>query len=265
MSKQGNDLLGSELRSHESYKWVAVVGSIFAYLGFVGYSEWHFYRLITGFLPGDAQVVGVVAVAVTAISALILPLALHFWVRVGKQRTLTLLFTAIHLVIVFANMVLDSALVSGDGAALRGSAFMSLYGTYILPGIVAVYALGWMVIWITDPDAIRIDEEREAAELARSGKVQRKLLVLTSQNEALEQAFQSTAAREAVNRWAARNAPRLLAAEMGMTEQDLPTRGGDFSWWEEEGQRGLPPAQMAVDGAAGAVNFQDPHSGSHSR
>ena len=61
-------------KNRNAVKTFAIIGSILVYAAFVIYSEYHFYNLVTAFLPpGPAQLVGYLAVAVTGMTAVFLP------------------------------------------------------------------------------------------------------------------------------------------------------------------------------------------------
>lgn len=217
-------------KNRNAVKWIAIIGSIIVYLGFIIYAETHFFSLVTQFLPADAQIVGLAAVGVTLITSIALPLAIHFWVRDGKQRVCAWLFYGTHLAITFANLVLNSALNSNNQDL--SPTFQAIYGAYILPGLVVVYVIGWIVIWAFDSSAQRAERRAELREIEEEGKQKRKEILITSQNTALENAFQSPAAQAAVNEWAAANAPAMLAAELGMTVDEFGVSDKRFVFWD---------------------------------
>ena len=218
-------------KNRNAIKWVAVIGSIIVYLGFIVYAETHFFSLVTRFLPQDAQIIGLAAVGVTLITSIALPLAIHFWVRDGKQRVCAWIFYGTHLVITFANLVLNSALNSNNQDL--SETFKTIYGAYILPGLVVVYVIGWIAIWAFDSSTQRAERRSELYEIEEDGKHRRKEILITSQNTALENAFQSPAAQAAVNHWAAANAPAMLAAELGMTVDEFGVGDRQFVFWEK--------------------------------
>ena len=218
-------------KNRNAIKWVAVIGSIIVYLGFIIYAETHFFSLVTRFLPQNAQIVGLAAVGVTLITSIALPLAIHFWVRDGKQRVCEWIFYGTHLIITFANLVLNSAL--NTNSQDLSQTFKVIYGAYILPGLVVVYVIGWIAIWAFDSSTQRAERQSELYEMEEDGKHRRREILITSQNTALENAFQSPAAQAAVNEWAAVNAPALLAAELGMTVDEFGVGDRKFVFWEK--------------------------------
>ncbi len=90
-----NDLRSLDIqamRNVAGMKSVAVVLSLVVYLAVVVYSEYHFYNLVSQFVTGAFQIIGIVAVAASFITAVALPLALHFWFRSGGQQVFGFVF-----------------------------------------------------------------------------------------------------------------------------------------------------------------------------
>lgn len=216
-------------RGVEAWKQMAVVLSCLIYVCFVGYSEFHFWLLISRFVPGEYQIIGVFAVAVSTLTAVALPAALHFWFRTGMQRNVGLVFYGIHFLIVAFNLVLNSNLIAAGNAP----AFITdIYGVYLLPSYLILYAIGWTVLWFNDDSSQALDRVRELVAAEREGQVNRRLKVVEAKDEAIEKAFESVAAKQAINRWAAKNAPKLLAAELGMSPEEMGVdKDADFKFW----------------------------------
>lgn len=214
-------------KNREAVKTFAIIGSILVYVAFVIYSEYHFYNLVQTFLPeGPAQLVGYLAVAVTGMTAVFLPIALHFWVRSGEQKIGGWIFYGLHFVFVAANMVLDSA----ANAGVELGRFFDIYGTYVLPAVTAFYAIGWIALWAFDPASKRIEDELDVVETETAARHARRKALAEMKTLAMASAFKSPGAQRAVNRWAAFNAPRLLAEELNISIEEL----GDvesFEWW----------------------------------
>lgn len=217
-------------KNRNAVKTFAIIGSILVYTAFVIYSEYHFYNLVQAFLPGGAaQLVGYLAVAVTGMTAVFLPIALHFWVRSGEQKLGGWIFYGVHFLFVAANMVLDSA--ANAGAEL--GRFFDIYGTYVLPAVTAFYAIGWIALWAFDPASQRMEDELDVKEAEVAGQHARRRALAEMKGEALAAAFKSPGAQRAVNRWAAFNAPRLLADELNISIDELGNVDS-FQWWMGE-------------------------------
>lgn len=220
-----------ESRNVTGIKSVAIIGSILVYVAVVIYTEYHFYNLVTQFVPGGLQVVGLIAVAASALTAIALPLAIHFWFRSGLQIILGWIFYGIHFLAMFANLILDSSIASSSEAP---EFVGDIYAVYVLPGYIAFYALAWSIIWFVDSDHARIDKRREAREREEDALLDRESIVAEAKNEAVKNAFQSAGAQRAINKWAARNAPRLLAQELGLTDDELGADENFLFWMPDE-------------------------------
>lgn len=231
MSNSSSDVGRS--RFIDGMKKVGIGISLIIYLVIVGYTEFHFYNLVSRFVPDGYAIVGLLAVGASALTALALPLALHFWFRSGTQQIFGYLFYAVHWVIVVFNLVLDSNLESGG----QIPAFVSgIYGVWVLPATLVIYGVSWAIIWFLDDGAKQIDDEREVYAQEQENRVNRRLFVAGSKARALEQAFESPGAQQAINRWAAKNAPIILASELGVSVQELGSPDElDFSFWMPEG------------------------------
>lgn len=226
------------MRNIEGAKKVALVGSGIIYLLVVAYTEYHFFNLIREFVPGDFQIVGMMAVAASALTAILLPIALHFWFRSGSQKIAGFIFYALHWVIVTLNVVLNSHATSGDG--LTPAFMQNIYAVWFLPAYIVLYGICWTIIWFLDDGSQEIDDTREVIAQERQNQTNRRLKVAKAKGEAINKAFDSTAAQHAINDWAARNAPSLLAAELGLTLDELAADHDRFEWWPDEEEQPQP-------------------------
>ena len=219
-------------RNIEAGKRLGIVLSILVYLAVIIYAEFHFYSLVTQFVPDSFVIVGIVAVAASGITAIGLPLALHYWFRSGMQLVFGLVFYGIHFLIAVANLILNSNLTSHGQIP---PFITDIYAVYVLPGYIAFYARAWSVIWFVDEDSKRIDHERELHHTEHAARIERKITVTQAQNEAISKAFRSDAAQRTINQWTARNAPKLLAEELGLSMDELGT-ASKFTFWRDDPQ-----------------------------
>jgi hypothetical protein len=228
-----NDLKVS--KNAEGVKLLAVGLSIVIYLCFVGYSEYHFFNLIARFVPAEFRAVGLVAVAASGFTALTLPLAIHFWFRQGQQLVVAYLFYVVHLLIVTANLIVDGTLVvSGDVEAFTDG----IYAAWILPAYIVLYGAFWTVLWFLDDGSVRLDNLRELEGVLTDGKIERRISVTKMQSDAIQRAFQSRGAIAAINEWAARSAPGMLAKELGMSVEEFGDDGNYRFWMPDEEEEG---------------------------
>lgn len=227
-----------ESRTISGLKGLAVIGSVLVYLLIVVYAEYHFFNLISGFVPGGMQVVGMIAVAASGITAILLPVAIHFWFRSGLQLIVGFIFYGIHFLMMFANLILDSSL-QGTATADTPDWIVTVYAPYILPGYIAFYALAWSILWFVDSNSQRIDKRREVEQIEEDGRLDRQISLANFRSNALTAAFNSQAAQETVNRLIATQAPALLAQELGLSVEELgPTQ--DFEFWMRPAQANQP-------------------------
>ena len=229
-----------ESRTITGLKALAIVGSVLVYILIVVYAEYHFFNLISGFVPGGMQVVGMIAVGASGITALLLPVALHFWFRSGIQAIAGYIFYGIHFLMMFANLILDSSL-QGTAIADTPDWIETVYAPYILPGYIAFYALAWSILWFTDSNSQRIDKRREVAQIEEDGKLTRQISLAQFKSDAITAAYNSQAAQETVNRWVASKAPQLLATELGMSLEELGAQE-NFEFWMKPAERQEKPA-----------------------
>ncbi len=230
-----------ESRTIAGLKGLAIVGSVLVYILIVVYAEYHFFNLISGFVPGGMQVVGMIAVGASGITALLLPVALHFWFRSGIQAIAGYIFYGIHFLMMFANLILDSSL-QGTAIADTPDWIETVYAPYILPGYIAFYALAWSILWFTDSNSQRIDKSREVVQIEEDGKLDRKIAIARFKSDAITAAYNSQGAQHSINRLIATTAPQLLASELGISLEELgPTQGFEF-WMAPAEQKEKPAA-----------------------
>lgn len=244
-----------ESRTITGLKGLAVIGSVLVYLLIVVYAEYHFFNLISGFVPGGMQVVGMIAVAASGITAILLPVAIHFWFRSGLQLIVGFIFYGIHFLMMFANLILDSSL-QGTAIADTPDWIVTVYAPYILPGYIAFYALAWSILWFVDSNSQRIDKRREVEQIEEDGRLDRQISLANFRSNALTAAFNSQAAQETVNRLIATQAPALLAQELGLSVEELgPTQ--DFEFWmrpaDPGNQQPPQPNSKNIVAAAGSA------------
>jgi hypothetical protein len=237
-------------RNRRGFKLIGIAGSVLVYLAFVFYSEFHFYNLVQRFVPLDFQIVGIAAVGVSFLTALALPISLHWWFRSGTQYLVGWLFYCLHFGFVVLNLVLDSNLNAGTDP---GPFITATYGVYILPASVAFYALVWTLLWGLDPATRRREKLLELEEEAEDAQLERRLIVEKGKSGAISAAYGSKAAQQSINAWAARSAPTLLARELGLSLEELGPATKEFVFWEADnpGSNGAGAKGSGANGSSG--------------
>src|SRR3990172_1366884 len=109
-----------------------------------------------GLLP--LAVLGIVALEVSAIA---LPLAIHFWTQPGGQRLAAMGFYLLGLALIAANAILDAA--HHSNAEVSGA--LVAYGLYLIPSFPLVCMTGWSLVWLLDPSS-RERDMRESVKAA---------------------------------------------------------------------------------------------------
>ena len=163
MTDANDKSIGAQMQNGRAnaLKNLTQTAGLIVYLGMICYSAVHNWRLLSaGIAPGMAiwAAVGVIGLE---LSALALPLALHFWTFAPMQRLAAFAFYGLDLALIFANVVLDYALVS-NGAALPG--WLQVYKFYALPASPVIAGLGWSLLFMLDPS----QRERALTETLRA-------------------------------------------------------------------------------------------------
>lgn len=131
----------------KAVKSLVMVASMFVYCAMLMYSAVHNWALMTKGVPPDMILWAALGVVALEISAIFLPLGLHYSFHSALQRIVALGFYAVDLGLIFLNVILDYSLVSG--AAIPG--WMTIYLGYIVPATPIVAGLGWSLLWLLDP------------------------------------------------------------------------------------------------------------------
>jgi len=135
--------------SRRALRGLAVTLSLIIYLAGLVYAGVRSYSLFSatvdpGLLP--LAVLGIVALELTAVG---LPLAIHFWTAPGAQRLAALGFYVLDLGLIVGNSVLDAA--HHSGTLLPG--FLTAYGVYAVPALPVVCMVGCALLWALDPSS----------------------------------------------------------------------------------------------------------------
>lgn len=135
--------------SRRALRGLAVTLSLIIYLAGLIYAGVRSYSLFSATVDSSLlplAVLGIVALELTAVG---LPLAIHFWTAPGAQRLAALGFYVLDLGLIVGNSVLDAA--HHSGTLLPG--FLSAYGVYAVPALPVVCMVGWALLWALDPSS----------------------------------------------------------------------------------------------------------------
>jgi len=163
MTDANDKSIGAQMQNGRAnaLKNLTQTAGLIVYLGMICYSAVHNWRLLSAGIAPNMLIWAAVGVVGLELTALALPLALHFWTFAPMQRLAALAFYGLDLALIFANVVLDYALIS-NGAALPG--WLQVYKFYALPASPVIAGLGWSLLFMLDPS----QRERAMAETLRA-------------------------------------------------------------------------------------------------
>ncbi len=132
---------------------LAVALSLIVYLAGLLYAGVRSYDLFARTIPAELLALAVIGIIALEVTALALPLAIHFWTSPGPQRMAALGFYLLDMALIVANSILDAA--QNSGTVLP--AFMTAYGVFAMPALPVVTMLGWALVWMLDPTSREAD------------------------------------------------------------------------------------------------------------
>jgi hypothetical protein len=182
---------------HHALKGVAITLSLIVYLAGLVYAGVRSFSLFAATIDPNLLPLAVIGIVALELTAIALPLAIHFWTQPGAQRMAAMGFYALDLALIAANAILDAANHTGDIMP----AFLVGYGVYIMPALPLVCMIGWSLMWLLDPTS----RERDMRE---SVKAATHAALLSQSQQAAESADVTQAVEEA-----AQEAARALVGE----------------------------------------------------
>ena len=146
--------------SRKGLKGLAVTLSLMIYLAGLVYAGVRSYSLFAATIRADLLPLAVLGIIALELSAIGLPLAIHFWTAPGPQRMAAMGFYVLDLALVVSNSILDAAHQSGTLLP----EFLNAYGVYAVPALPVACMVGWALIWALDPAS----REHDMAESVRA-------------------------------------------------------------------------------------------------
>lgn len=187
---------------------VSAIGlGVLAYLGAILYSGVRSWDLMSRTLPADLLGFAVIGILVLELSAVALPLALHYWTIAGWHRTAAYIFYVADLALVAANAILDSAHIAGS--VLPG--FMAWYSTWVVPAMPILVGAGWAILLALDPHIRRQDKLREMRQILEDSIADQTLAELDSPD--IKSIAAAAAKRDALDIVGLARAPRIQAPQ----------------------------------------------------
>ncbi len=197
--------------SRRALRGLAVGLGLVAYFGGLLYAGVRSFDLFARTLPAELLPLAVIGILALELTAVGLPLAVHYWTAPGSQRMAALSFYVIDLVLIAANAILDSAHNAGD--VLPG--FMAAYGTYAVPALPIFVMVCWATLWALDPAS----RERDMAETVRSATFDAMLSQIVEEAKAVDIADDVRAA-------AAERARAIVGETLGRPRRPALPAGG---------------------------------------
>ena len=191
---------------HRAMRGLAVGLSLLVYLAGLAYAGVRSYTLFAATIDASLLPLAVLGIVALEVSAVALPLAIHFWTQPGAQRFAAMGFYLVDLALIAANAILDAA--HHSGTVLPD--FLTAYGVYIVPALPLLCMSGWSLVWMLDPTS----RERDMRESVKAATHE----ALLSQIQRAVEAADITQAVES----AAGEAARALVGE---TLGSAPRRG----------------------------------------
>ena len=139
--------------SRRALKSLAFTLSVFVYLAGLIYAGVRSYTLFAATIDPALLSLAVLGIIALEVSALALPLTIHFWAAPGAQRLAAYAFYVADLALIVGNAILDAAHHSG---AILPS-FMQAYGMFAVPGLPVLCMAGWALLWALDPASREAD------------------------------------------------------------------------------------------------------------
>lgn len=132
---------------NQAVKVLVSLAGVVVYVAGVVYAEVHGYSLLTKGIDPDMLIWAVIGIFALGITALALPLGLHFKFHAELERIAAFAFYAVDLSLMIGNAVIDYGLRTGNILP----AWADLYRTWVIPTTPIIVALGWSLLWLLDP------------------------------------------------------------------------------------------------------------------
>lgn len=134
-------------RNGEGLKFFAIAGAALTYAGAVIYGDIMFLQVVSKTFPGSGvlQALAYAGAIVTAVSALILPIALHWWFSPGSQFIWGLIFWGLDIFALGANSILAFEIATGGK-----DSFIEVWQV-MSPATPLLAVVGWGIAFLLDP------------------------------------------------------------------------------------------------------------------
>ena len=141
------DIMAADRR--QAWKRLAAAISVIVYGAMLFYTAAHNINLMALGVPRGFFLWALLGIVAMELSAIALPVALHWWFFSPMQRLIGVLFYVLDLSVLWANTVLDWHMVRGDFASLPW--WLAAYFTFVMPATPLMAGGLWSLLWLLDP------------------------------------------------------------------------------------------------------------------
>lgn len=135
-----------ETTNQNALKKIALVLGMAVYAGGLIYAGLHNWQLFSRGLEPELRIWALLGVISLELSAIGLPLGLHFWFHSGLQRYMAIGFYALDLGLLMLNVIGSFALTVNE----QVPGWLETY-LFFAPAVPILAALGWSILWLLDP------------------------------------------------------------------------------------------------------------------
>lgn len=194
-----------ESRNTHALKQLSLFAAAAVYAGAVIYGDIMFLTVMASAFPDG--ILGALAMAgavMTAASALILPLALHFWFAPGTQFIAGILFWVVDIVVLALNSMLAYAIATNSGMLATWAEFA--------PATPLLAVFGWGVMFLLDP-----------SHKLRHAQIELEADLIDIHTEQLRIAAKDAAVSNTISAGAKARASEMAALITGIRVKDIKT------------------------------------------
>lgn len=150
----------------KALRFLALTVGLIVYAGMIGYTGVHNFSLMTKGVPEEMMVPAIIGILAIELTAVALPIALHYWFFDQKQRLVGFMFYAVDFAVMFLNVVISFTLTEGGTLPQ----WQAIWLSYMVPATPIVMGLGWTILLMLDPHS----EELATKETLRVGMLKTK-------------------------------------------------------------------------------------------
>jgi hypothetical protein len=164
----GNDIFSQD-RNNAIKNWAIGAGCV-VYLLMVVYSAIHNISLMLKGVNKDAQILAIVGIVGLEITAIFLPIALHYWSHETSHKIFAFLFYIVDFGLISMNVIADWNANAGDNMP----GWVHDYVSWVAPISPVICGIGWAILWMIDPAQKEQAMNSKVAAITRKAYVQHK-------------------------------------------------------------------------------------------